>query len=320
MTDSTLAQAPADRVAHRSATPRRRRRRATPPPTRLARRRTSSRGRSAPARRCASARPRCSPSLWLGARRARRVRPERVHAGDPLAGVPADKLQAPSRTHRFGTDQLGRDLYTRVVHGTAALAAGRARSRSVVGLVVGALLGLVAGFARRRGRRRPDARRRRAAGDPRPAALARARHRARLRHGQRRDRRRRRQRRRRSPASCAPRCCGCARAPYVEAALAGGARWSARAARGTCCRTRSARSSCSPPCEFGTAILAVSSLSFLGYGAPPPTPEWGSLVAEGRNYLATAWWLTTLPGLVVVAVVLAANRISPRARRGRERR
>jgi peptide/nickel transport system permease protein len=62
--------------------------------------------------------------------------------------------------------------------------------------------------------------------------------------------------------------------------------------------------------EFGAAVLAVSALSFLGYGAPPPAPEWGSLISEGRNYLATSWWLTTMPGLVVVVLVLAANRIS----------
>ncbi|VEB97442.1 Glutathione transport system permease protein gsiD [Cedecea lapagei] len=62
--------------------------------------------------------------------------------------------------------------------------------------------------------------------------------------------------------------------------------------------------------QFGTAILALSTLSFLGYGTPPPTPEWGLLIAEGRNYLATAWWLSTFPGVVVVAVVLAVNRLS----------
>jgi len=62
--------------------------------------------------------------------------------------------------------------------------------------------------------------------------------------------------------------------------------------------------------QFGSAILAISTLSFLGYGAPPPTPEWGLLIAEGRNYLSTAWWLTTLPGLIVIAVVLAANTLS----------
>ncbi|WP_323109806.1 ABC transporter permease [Pectobacterium carotovorum] len=67
--------------------------------------------------------------------------------------------------------------------------------------------------------------------------------------------------------------------------------------------------------QFGSAILAISTLSFLGYGAPPPTPEWGLLIAEGRNYIATAWWLTTFPGLIVVLVVLSANRISQSIRR-----
>jgi len=62
--------------------------------------------------------------------------------------------------------------------------------------------------------------------------------------------------------------------------------------------------------HLGTAILAISTLGFLGYGAPPPTPEWGLMIAEGRDYIATAWWLTTLPGAVVVLVVLCANRIS----------
>ena len=62
--------------------------------------------------------------------------------------------------------------------------------------------------------------------------------------------------------------------------------------------------------QFGSAILAISTLGFLGYGAPPPTPEWGLLIAEGRNYLSRAWWLTAAPGFVVVLVVLSADRIS----------
>ncbi|MBZ3799541.1 ABC transporter permease [Leclercia adecarboxylata] len=69
--------------------------------------------------------------------------------------------------------------------------------------------------------------------------------------------------------------------------------------------------------QFGQAILALSTLSFLGYGTPPPVPEWGLLIAEGRNYLSTAWWLTTFPGLVVIAVVLATNRISRQLSGGR---
>ena len=67
--------------------------------------------------------------------------------------------------------------------------------------------------------------------------------------------------------------------------------------------------------KFGSAILAISTLGFLGYGAPPPIPEWGLLIAEGRKYVTAAWWLTTFPGLAVILVVLAANRISQSLRR-----
>jgi peptide/nickel transport system permease protein len=49
-------------------------------------------------------------------------------------------------------------------------------------------------------------------------------------------------------------------------------------------------------------ILLLSSLSYLGLGATPPSPEWGALVAEGRDVLLTAWWVATLPGLVIVLV------------------
>lgn len=62
--------------------------------------------------------------------------------------------------------------------------------------------------------------------------------------------------------------------------------------------------------QFGTAILQLSILGFLGYGAPPPTPEWGLLIAEGRDFMATAWWLILLPGLAIVATVMSANHLS----------
>lgn len=98
------------------------------------------------------------------------------------------------------------------------------------------------------------------------------------------------------------------RAPYVEAAFAVGSRWPHVLVH------HILRNSYAPviglaAVQFGMAVLAVSALSFLGYGATPPTPEWGSLVSEGRNYLATAWWLTTVPGLVIIAVVLSAHRL-----------
>ena len=47
-------------------------------------------------------------------------------------------------------------------------------------------------------------------------------------------------------------------------------------------------------------ILVLASLSFLGLGVQPPTPEWGLMVAEGQTFLLTAWWISTLPGLVIV--------------------
>ena len=62
--------------------------------------------------------------------------------------------------------------------------------------------------------------------------------------------------------------------------------------------------------QFGSAILSISTLGFLGYGAPPPIPEWGLLIADGLNYVSTAWWLTAFPGAALMLVVLSANRIS----------
>jgi peptide/nickel transport system permease protein len=97
--------------------------------------------------------------------------------------------------------------------------------------------------------------------------------------------------------------------PYVEAATVGGAR------RGRVLFRHVLPNAVGPvltlaAVEFGEAILSVSSLSFLGFGVQPPAPEWGALVADGRDYLNSAWWLTTLPGLTIIATVLAANRIS----------
>ncbi|TXL79565.1 ABC transporter permease [Vineibacter terrae] len=57
----------------------------------------------------------------------------------------------------------------------------------------------------------------------------------------------------------------------------------------------------------GAVILFESVLSFLGVGVPPPTPSWGGMVADGRNYLTSAWWVSLFPGLVITAVCLAAN-------------
>ena len=59
--------------------------------------------------------------------------------------------------------------------------------------------------------------------------------------------------------------------------------------------------------DFGYAILATSSLSFLGLGAQPPSPEWGAIIAEGRSYIQTAWWWSTFAGLALALTVLGFN-------------
>ncbi|MBE0592709.1 MAG: ABC transporter permease, partial [Gemmatimonadales bacterium] len=61
--------------------------------------------------------------------------------------------------------------------------------------------------------------------------------------------------------------------------------------------------------EIPRLILMEAALSFLGLGVQPPMPSWGSMVSEGRTYIATAWWLTTLPGLAITMVSLSVNLI-----------
>lgn len=228
-------------------------------------------------------------------------------AGDPITGVPADRLLAPSAEHLFGTDHLGRDVWTRVVHG-AALSLRTTALAVLVGLVVGSVLGLLAGFLRGWvddvvGRAvdvllavpsillslaiitalgTGPAKIAVAVGIGAVATFARVMRAEVLRTST---------------------------SVYVEAARASGTRWWSVLGRHVLPNS-SGPVLALVALEFGGAVLAVSALSFLGYGTPPPTPEWGSLISGGRDYLATAWWLTTLPGLVIVAVVLAANRIA----------
>ena len=229
--------------------------------------------------------------------------------GDPLTGTPADKLLPPSAAHWFGTDTLGRDLFGRVVHGAVHSLSGALIAVTVglaLGTLIGALAGAVGGVVDDILMRVVDVllaipglllslsviillgfgtvNAAIAVGLGSVAAFARL-----MRAEVARVR----------------------RTEYVEAAYGSGATFFA------VLRRHVLPNSLTPivalaALQFGTAILAISTLGFLGYGAPPPTPEWGLLIAEGRNYVGTAWWLTALPGLVVVAVVLSANRISHR--------
>jgi peptide/nickel transport system permease protein len=58
---------------------------------------------------------------------------------------------------------------------------------------------------------------------------------------------------------------------------------------------------------MGGAILAAAALSFIGLGSQPPTPEWGRMLAEGRDYLRDAWWISTFPGIAIMLTVLGVN-------------
>jgi peptide/nickel transport system permease protein len=66
--------------------------------------------------------------------------------------------------------------------------------------------------------------------------------------------------------------------------------------------------------EIGLVILAEASLSFLGLGTPPERPSWGLIIANGRNYLDTGWWISTMPGLALSLVVLSIGLFGDRVR------
>lgn len=70
---------------------------------------------------------------------------------------------------------------------------------------------------------------------------------------------------------------------------------------------------CAPPLivqatlSFSTAVLDMAALGFLGMGAQPPTPEWGTMLADAREFILRAWWVVTMPGLAILLTVLAIN-------------
>ncbi|MCZ7568828.1 MAG: ABC transporter permease [Ardenticatenaceae bacterium] len=76
--------------------------------------------------------------------------------------------------------------------------------------------------------------------------------------------------------------------------------------------------------DFGLSILLAAGLSFIGAGAQPPLPEWGAMIAAGRQYVQVAWWIATFPGLAIFGAVLAFNllgdtlrdTLDPRLRKG----
>ena len=224
---------------------------------------------------------------------------------DPLVGDGAQKFLPPSFENWFGTDRAGRDTFTRVVHGTRNTVYGAVIGTSI-GLAVGTVIGVTAGVLRGA----VDVVFMRlvdvllalpgfllalcvvAAAGPGTvhvaigvgiAAVAPF---ARVARGE---------------------ALRVVQLEYIDAARVSGARPAAVLFRHVL------PNSAGPivaliPTELGATILNIAGLGFLGYGAPPPTPEWGTLLSEGRDYLANAWWLTTLPGIVVLVAVLAVAR------------
>lgn len=233
--------------------------------------------------------------------------PQLFTSYNPVQGIPAEKLKAPSALHILGTDALGRDLFARIVYGAVHSLTG-AFVAVTVGLTVGTALGIIAGstggFVEEAVMRVVDVllsipglllmlsviillgfgtvNAAIAVGITSVAAFARL---------------------------ARSEVVRVRRSDYVEAAFGSGGTFLAVLWRHVLPNSLVSVLAFAA-LQFGGAILAISTLGFLGYGAPPPTPEWGLLIAEGRKYISTAWWLTTAPGIVVVVVVLAANRIS----------
>lgn len=235
-------------------------------------------------------------------------------AYDPNLGIPRGGLRPPSDAHLLGTDGLGRDLYARIVYGARESLLGAAVAVAVgfgIGTFLGVFAGAAGGWAEAVVMRLVDTLL------AIPALLLSLSLVVLLGFGT-------------VNIAVAVGLVSVARfarlarsevvrvraSDYVEAAYGSGARFLAVLWRHVLPNSLTAVLALAA-LQFGSAILQISTLGFLGYGAPPPTPEWGLLIAEGRNYLARAPWLVTAPGVVVILVVLSAERIG-RALGGRD--
>ncbi|WP_436764416.1 ABC transporter permease [Streptosporangium sp. V21-05] len=245
------------------------------------------------------------------------VVPEALTASSPITIDPVNALLPPGGEHWFGTDQLGRDLFTRVVHGAlpSLLLGLGATCLAVAG---GAVFGLAAAL----GGRVADQAVMRVAdillslpqllvallvitvlgGGTANVVLAIA-------------------------IAFTPGYARIVRAEalvvrrsgYVEAARGLGLRRSTLVAR------HILPNALGPllvlaTVGFGTALIAGSGLSFLGFGTQPPAPEWGAMLSEGRDFLETAWWIGVFPGAAITATVIAVNVIGRSAQRRFTRR
>ena len=248
------------------------------------------------------------------------VAPRLLAPGDPLAVSPVDAFSGPSFAHPFGTDESGRGVWTRVVHGAgASLTIGLVAT--LIGTGLGVALGVLAGLGGRGlAGRATDV------GVSRllevlfalpglllalvviaftgPGAV---------------------------PATIAV---GLATAPgyaRIVRSQVAAVRRSAMVEAATVLGRHPAvvlwrhvlPNALAPvvvlaTLGLGQAVVWASSLSYLGLGSPPPAPEWGAMLSAGRTYLAVAWWMTVFPGLAVVVTAASATVLGRGlARRGR---
>ncbi|POG54200.1 nickel transporter permease [Haloferax marisrubri] len=223
---------------------------------------------------------------------------------DPAAQALAHRLEAPSLAHPLGTDQLGRDVLTRLLHG-ARLSLGIAIAVTAVRLSLGTAVGLVAGYV---GGWVDEALMRLV-----DTLLA-------------------------FPGIVLALVIAGILGPsltnvMVALAVVGWASY-ARLVRSSVLSVRErefvtasrllGRSRAHvlgrhlipnvvapvvvlATLDVGGVILGTAGLSFLGLGAQPPTPEWGTMLASGRNYLRTAWWLVNAPGVLIMLTVFGFN-------------
>ncbi len=223
---------------------------------------------------------------------------------DPTAQTLANRLQGPSLAHPLGTDQLGRDMLSRIVYG-ARISLGIAilvtTIRVVIGTTVGLIAGSVGGWVDEALMRLVDIQ---LAFPGLVLALVIA-------------------------GILGPSLTNV----MIALAVVGWATY-ARVVRASVLsvkereyvaasrlmgtpRHRLARRHLLPnvinpvivlaTLNLGTVVLATAGLSFIGLGAQPPTPEWGTMIAGGRNHLRGAWWIVNAPGIAIMLTVLGFN-------------
>ncbi len=223
---------------------------------------------------------------------------------DPLKTDTISRLQPPSGGHLFGTDQLGRDILSRIVYGTR-ISLRIAILVAAVALSIGAPMGIVSGYFR--GRTDDFLMRLTDMFQSFPSLILAMAIAAAL-----------------KPTlenvvlaialASWPAYARLARSVtlsireenYIEAARAVGA-GNPRVLLRHVLPGVISPVTIQVSLDMGGILLTAAGLGFIGFGAQPPTPEWGLMISEGRNYIPGQWWVSTFPGLAISLVVLGFN-------------